>query len=631
MKSQPPSTGTAPRSFYNTTFFAVLFLIIATVVIYSPVQQCGFTNYDDEDYVTANDHVKAGITQSGIKWAFTTGFASNWHPLTWLSHMFDVQCFGLNPAGHHWMNVLFHTAATVFLFLALFRMTAALWPSLLVAALFGWHPMHVESVAWIAERKDVLSAFFAMLTLWLYSVYVKVSGRKAGMIYTAVLLCFGLGLMAKPMLVTLPFVLLLLDFWPLRRFETSTRTKLILEKVPLLMLSVASSVVTFIVQNSSGSVRTLAIIPLDSRIFNSLISYWRYLGKLFWPAKLAVFYPMPEWVSGWVGVLAGVTLLAISILVFVRRKNMPAVFVGWFWFVGTLVPVIGIVQVGAQAMADRYSYIPSIGIFLAVAWFGKELAKKKASWNSKIVTIAVVTVGCCVVLTAKQIPHWRSTATLFKQALAVTENNYVAHNNLGSALMQEHAMEEALQEYEKALVLKDDLFEAHYGAAVVLDKQGKRERAAEHYRAAILIRPDNAAAHDNLGSILLNLGQTEEAIRAFKDAIAADPNYAEPHYNLGVALAKIDADQSILEYSNAVRLRPDYADARNNLGVALVGQRKYESAAEQLQEVVKLRFDDAEAHFNLSFVMSKLGRTNEAKEHYETAFRLNPNLMSKKK
>jgi Tfp pilus assembly protein PilF len=620
------------RAWFGSPACLALLLAIITTLVYWPVHSFEFTNYDDQEYVTANDHIKAGLSWSGIKWAFSTGYASNWHPLTWVSHMVDVQFFGLNPAGHHGTSVLLHTLATLFLFLGLNRLTRAKWRSLFVAALFAWHPMHVESVAWIAERKDVLCGFFGMLTLWFYALYVearKLGNSKAGLTYGAVIICFTLGLLAKPMLVTFPLVLLLLDFWPLQRMDKEPWGKLVFEKVPLLLLSVTSSVVTFFVQHSAGAVRNLSVIPLDSRVFNSLIAYWRYLAKLFCPTHLAVFYPMPEWISGWLGLLAGFVIIGVSVMVFVWRKKVPALLIGWLWFLGMLVPVIGIVQVGAQSMADRYSYLPSIGVFIALVWLGEGVVRSIAlkPWA---ISGSLFVLLACVTLTEKQLPYWKDTVTLFEHALKVTPGNFVAHINLGSALMQRGQLDSALDHYEQSLLLQDDFFEAHYGAAVICEKQGKLDLAVERYRKATELRPGAAIARNNLGALLLRLGKPQEAIKELERTIQIDPNYAAAHYNLALVLANSDPEQSIGHYYEAVRLKPDYADAINNLGVALASAGKYEASAKQLLRLVQLMPVDAEAHFNLSFVLMKLGRTNESKEHHDLAFKLNPDLARKK-
>ncbi len=608
--------------------FIALLLVFITIIVYLPVRNYEFTNYDDQDYVTANQFIRGGFSWQAVKWALTSGYASNWHPMTWLSHMLDVQLFGLEPGAHHLTNVLLHAAAAFFLFFAFLKLTGALWRSAIVAALFALHPMHVESVAWIAERKDVLSALFAALTLLFYAEYVKAdSPTKRTRCFAFALAFFALGLMAKPMLVTLPCVLLLLDFWPLRRNDALPAARRVLEKVPFFALSITSSIITFIVQRSAGSVRTLDYIPLDSRILNSLIAYCRYTAKLCWPSGLTVFYPMPDYVSGWWGLVAGVSLLGLTILLFVLRKRWPELLVGWLWFIGMLVPVIGIVQVGAQSMADRYSYLPSIGFFIIIAWGGYELLYRYVS-RSLLACVASIVLVSSLYVTAQQVCYWKNTITLFERALVVTPNNFVAHVNLGSSLMQQKQLDRALKHYNEALALNADVFEAHYGAAVILESEGQLTNALEHFRAAVRIQPRHSVAHNNLGNVLLKLAETNDALTEFSAAIDADPNYAEAHYNLGVVLADIGKKESATtQYAEAVRIKPDYADAHNNLAVTLASLGKFEPAAEHLEQVLRLRPTDAEAHFNLSVVLKKLGKPEEARRHVGMAFQLDPQLM----
>ncbi|MGA3267810.1 MAG: hypothetical protein ABSE16_13415, partial [Verrucomicrobiota bacterium] len=445
-----------------------LLLALFTLLVYLPAGHDSFLVYDDNDYVTDNQAVQDGLTWGGVKWAFTTGHAGNWHPITWLSHMLDCQLFGLNPGPQHLVNVLFHTANTVLLFVLLLRLTQALWPAALVAALFAWHPLHVESVAWIAERKDVLSTFFGLLAVLAYAQAVGAEPRPAAektgaaaadvprfthhasRFHCLALLCFALGLMSKPMLVTLPFVLLLLDYWPLRRLNASTLQRLAAEKIPYFLLAAISSVVTFLVQRQSEAVISLARVSLRYRLENAPVAVGRYLLKLFWPADLAAFYPLADKISP-LAVLAAIAVLAVVTVVAWRaRRRAPYVLVGWLWFLGTLVPVIGLVQVGGAAMADRYSYIPSIGVFLAVAFGVRAAAQRWQIPRFAVPAAAMVILAGCLVATAHQLRFWRDSDTLFRHALAVTTNNDVAHVNLGVTLDQEGRYEEALAEYYAA-------------------------------------------------------------------------------------------------------------------------------------------------------------------------------------
>jgi len=531
-----------------------MFLIVATASVYGKVLSNDFVYYDDNVYVTENYHVQAGLSAEGLVWAFTSFHASNWHPLTWLSHMVDCELYGVKPKGHHLTNLLFHIVNSLLLFLLLSRVTGTLWRSAFVAALFALHPLHVESVAWIAERKDVMSTLFLMLTMLAYVRYVERPGLVR---YVLVLLSFALGLMAKPMLVTLPFVLLLMDYWPLRRFrfqesgddskpkrDESPNTgfqgfpihRLALEKVPLLVVSAASSVVTFLAQQSGGSVVALVSFPLKARVANALVSYAGYIGKMILPHKLAVLYPHPEAVPTWKTIGACVLLLCLSGLAIRAGRRRPYLPVGWLWFLGTLVPVIGLVQVGSQAMADRYTYVPLIGLFIIVAWGVPDLLK---GWSCRRIVLTVST-GMLLLgfmlYTPTQVSNWKNSTALFKHALHVNPNNYVAHNNLGNALAE----------------------------------QGKLDRAISHYSKALRIKPDYAKAHNNLGSALAKQGKLEEAIYYLAQALRVRPDYLEAHYNLGSALARQGKlHEAIGHFSEALRIRPDYADARRNLNIVL--------------------------------------------------------------
>ncbi|MGH7953147.1 MAG: tetratricopeptide repeat protein, partial [Limisphaerales bacterium] len=475
-------------------FFGLLLALI-TLLAFLPVARDGFVNYDDQDYVTENSVVQNGLTLAGIKWAFTTFHASNWHPLTWLSLMLDDQLFGLNAGAFHFVNALFHAANTVLLFLLLLRLTTprseikngisprqnSLWPCAFVAALFAWHPLHIESVAWISERKDVLSAFFALLTLLSYARYAQSRSKienqksKAGSAnstrdYFLALIFFALSLMSKPMFVTLPFVMLLLDFWPLRRisnsgFQISNVLRLIAEKIPFFLLTAISCVVTYFAQSHPGenAVASLQLVPLHYRILNTLISYARYLLKLFWPAHLAVIYPLLEnlrWMIE-MAIVAAIILAAISWIFWRTRRRFPYLLVGWLWFLGTLVPVIGLVQVGGAALADRYTYFPAIGIFIAVAFGARDLAIRFQFPKFILPAAAILISGACLIVTEDQLRYWRDSETLFRHALAVTKNNDIAHLDLGAALELEGKKNEALVEYHAAEKIAPERYQIH--------------------------------------------------------------------------------------------------------------------------------------------------------------------------
>jgi len=577
-----------------------LLLALITLLVYLPVARDAFVNYDDQDYVTENSIVQKGLTWAGIAWAFTTGHASNWHPITWLSLMTDfslsqkigfwLSCFGyeapnLDASVCHSTNLLFHTANTVLLFLLLLRLTGALWPGAFVAALFAWHPLHVESVAWISERKDVLSTFFALLTLLAYVRYAqsrsRVEGRESkantpvpalgsrrrALDYALALFFFALGLMSKPMLVTLPFVMLLLDYWPLQRLSTfnpqsSTCRRLALEKWPFFLLAAVSCVVTFLVQSqrSGAAVASLELVPLHYRVCNALVSYGLYLLKMAWPAGLAVFYPLPEHLT-WV-VLAATTsaivLVSISGFVWRARRERPYLTVGWLWFLGTLVPVIGLVQVGGAAMADRYTYIPSIGVFIAVTFGVCDLAGRFQFPAKAVAAAAGLVLAACVMLAESQLRYWRNSETLFARALAVTTDNHVAHVNLGVALEQKGELSRALAEYRAAEQLAPELYHIHNNLGNLLDNLGHPHEALIEYRWAVLLKPGLPSLHNDAGMVLVELGRFDEAQRQFKEAVRLDPAYPWAHFQMGkLRLKQGRAAEAIDEFRAALRIDPD--------------------------------------------------------------------------
>jgi len=610
------------RRFRLPTPWIYAALLLATFAVYAQVAQFDFVNFDDPDYVVNNPHVRDGITAKGVQWAFTSGEAANWFPVTRLSHMLDVQLFGLRSGWHHLVNVLIHALAALLLFGFLNRATQARWPSALVAFLFALHPLHVESVAWVSERKDVLSAFFWFLALWAY-----VRGRK-----WLVLAAFCLGLMSKPMIVTLPFVLLLVDVWPLGRPRTAARVR---EKIPLFALSAAAAVTTYLVQRGSGAVRALDQFPLGLRIENALITYVVYIARTIWPARLAVFYPYPADVPLWQVALAGLALAAITVLVLRGSHDRPYLAVGWLWYLGTLLPVIGLVQVGAQARADRYMYVPMVGLAIMLAW-----------WKPKLVTVPAV---ACIALTWVQVGYWRSSETLFRHALDVTEANYLAHHNLGVALADDPGrLPEAIAQYQAALAIKPDYARARTDLGNALSKIGRLQEAVAQYQAALRLEPDAAIPHNNLGNALSQIpGRLPEAIAEYQAALRFEPNYAEAHNNLGSAYAQMPGrmPDAISEFETALRINPDYAQARTNLDLARALPRNETNSAEveynQAVALLKtgreaeaiphleaaLRFEPnfADAHYNLGVALSGIpGRMPEAIRHLEAALRIKP-------
>jgi Flp pilus assembly protein TadD len=593
------------KSLVLSIYFA---LAVSTLLVFWQVRNFDFINYDDSAMVYENPNIQTGITLKTIKWAFYNDYWCMWHPLTWFSHMLDWQLFGSNAGGHHLVNLIFHIANTLLLFTVLNKMTGSLWPSAFAAALFALHPMHVESVAWIAERKDVLSTLFWLLTLAAYVSYVRHRGLVR---YLLTVLLFASGLLAKPMLVTLPFVLLL-DYWPLNRLlpqtvaasrksahapdKNQTLYRIVIEKVPFFALSVISSVITFLVQRSGGAVAGINSLALNHRIANVFLSYAQYIEKMFWPSNLAVFYPFDTGsISFWQAAACALLLLGISLFVVRLGRNQRYLFLGWLWFVGTLIPVIGIVQVGLQTYADRYTYIPYIGLFIMLAWGLPQLLSK---WPQRKIVLGVSMV---IVLTAlgifanRQVSYWNNNFTLFSHAIEVTQNNYVAYNNLG----------------------------ASYG------KLGRWQDEIEACKKAVGINPDYADAHCNLGFAYGNLGRWPEAIDASKQAIKIKPDYAEAHCNLGVAYYKLGRYQeAIEEFRQAVKIRPDYADSHYNLGNAYGKLGRHQETIDAFKQAVRIKPDDAEAHCNLGVAYLEIGDKNSALAEYNILKSLNSKLAN---
>jgi protein O-mannosyl-transferase len=544
--------------------FMVLLLVLGTLAVYLPAARHEFTCYDDSVYVSENPVVQSGLTWTAIKWAFTTWHGANWHPLTWLSHMIDCQFFGLNAGMHHEINVLFHTANVVLLFHLLRRWTRALWPSAVAAALFAWHPLHVESVAWISERKDVLSTFFALLSLLAYTRFAdefKVQGPSSKLFYALALLMFALGLMAKPTVVTLPFVMLLLDYWPLQRLEDrrfgSGVPGLVLEKIPFFALSGGSCVITFLAQHHGGAVATLDKVPLHYRLENVPVAYLGYLQKLFWPSALAIPYPMLYLPMLRVAAAAAVLIL-VSMAFWWMRKRGPYWMVGWLWFLGTLVPVIGLLQVGSAAMADRYTYFPSIGIFLALA-LGVDAGVKGLHWPRQVVGwVAGAALAACLILTSFQLSYWENDISLFSHAVAVTKDNGVAHVNLGYALEKEGRKTEATVEYLFAIKLEPEMVEPHNDLAHLLDETGHPTEAMAEYREALRIKPGYIASHNNYGTLLVELGRFDEAMNHYDTAARLDPTDWHAPYLIGQALLKQGRDPEAIPYfRRALQIDPN--------------------------------------------------------------------------
>ena len=571
--------GTEPIGFSRAILVA---LVLTAVVIaaYGRVSGHPFINFDDDRYVYQNPHVTRGLTAEGIAWAFTTFHAGNWHPLTWLSHMLDIELFGLSAGRHHITNVVLHVVNTLLLFFVLFRMTGGLWRSALVAGLFALHPLHVESVAWIAERKDLLSSLFFLLTLLAYGRYVKTK-RMGDYLLTAAAL--ALGLMAKPMLVTTPFVLLLLDYWPLERLGSrrpgpsggakfwTELGQLAREKALLFVLAGMSAIVTFVAQQSSGSVARLEVIPLGSRVANSLAAYFSYLQKMVWPRGLAVMYPYGT--AGATGLEAMLGLLLIaggSAMAVWQAPKRRHLVTGWFWYLGMLVPVIGLVQVGSQSMADRYTYLPLIGPFIIVAWELGRIAERGLNYRRVVAAAgaaALVALGICTYAT---VGTWDSSITLYEHALQVAPENPKVLLNLGSELAGRGRLAEAIQYYQGSLRLLPDDPRGHAALGLALVQTGENEKAAQHLQRAISLDPGQVKARCGAGIILLRQGKTSEAAEMFVEAVRLDPDDAEARNGLGSALLmERNFTAAIEQFRAAIYLRPGFAAAEQNLRIAL--------------------------------------------------------------
>jgi Tfp pilus assembly protein PilF len=614
----PASLGCKLARVFSHPLCLSLLLAVVTLAVYWRALSCEFIDYDDPDYFSNNPHVLAGLNGSGIRWAFTTYSSANWHPLTWLSLMLDATLFGTGPAGPHLTNVLLHTANAFLLFLVLWRLTMKVWPGAAVAALFALHPLHVESVAWVAERKDVLSGFFFLLTLLAWVRYVR--GEKTSNIqhptsnaqwsYWLAVFFFALGLMSKPMLVTLPLVLLLLDFWPIQRlvlhshggggFNRSTIPRLLFEKLPFFLLSAVSCVITFIAQHQGGAVVGLTRLSVSLRVENAFISYARYLGKTFWPAALANPYPHPEfwlanpppgfWSAGLVGfsvaLFAGLSVAAVWCW-----RKFPFVTVGWLWYVGTLVPVIGLVQVGTQSMADRYTYLPLIGVFIIVSWGVAELQARWRLSRRGIACLAAVLLVACAARARNQIGFWQNDGELFFHALTVTRNNYVACVNLGTWF----------------------------------SKNGQIEETLRCYYMALKMNPSDPSVLYDVGNAFAKIGYWDEAIGQYRRALQTTPNEADILNNLGLALsATKQYSEAVTNFEAALKLKPDLAGAHNNFATVLYIEHRYTEAAQHYREAIRLTPHDSRIHVNLGDTLVRLGQPAEAAKAYQTALQLNP-------
>ena len=601
MSSEMTDTGVG-QGRAETKLLICIVVVAATLVAYEPVRHNEFVNYDDPAFITSNSHVRDGLSWEGVKWAFGGAHVDYWRPLTWLSHMADCQLYGLNAAGHHAMSVIIHIVTSLLLFYLFQRMTGAMWRSGFVAAAFALHPVHVEAVAWAAERKDVLGGLFWVLTMLAYMQYVDRPGIRR---YLSVVALFAMAIMSKPMVVTLPFVLLLLDYWPLERFrwrrssnradhQTIWAGRLVLEKMPLLLMSAGLAVMTVVAQADIGAVSAVELVPVSYRIGNMFVSYVAYIGQTIWPIGLAVIYPLNPMDRAAVAPapLFAVMLAAATIgaLYIGRRRRYVAV--GWLWYIGTLVPVIGLVQVGPQAMADRYMYIPMVGLLIIASWGVGDLASGRRWKQAVVAVMGTAAVFAMVVLARIQVTYWRNSVTLFEHALKAVGSNPLAEDSYGNALF----------------------------------KAGRADEAVVHLSRAVEMSPTFFDARNNLGKVFLQQGKADEAIACFEELIERGHDPADVYYDLGVALGMQGRyDQAVRCFDNVLEREPDYPSARKRIGSALLGAGKPAEAVSYLERALEATGDDAEVYMNLGVAHARCGRPEPAKENWARAIHIEPN------
>ncbi len=605
-----------------------LFLVAATAVVYVQTLWFDFISLDDYHYVTQNLLVQSGLGADSVARTFTSSYMSNWHPLTWMSLMLDYEIFGLNPGGYHLTNTLFHMANSVLLFIVFNRMTRALWPSAFIAAVFALHPLHVESVAWIAERKDVLSTFFWILTMWAYAVYAEKPSVKR---YAPVMVLLWLGLMSKAMLVTLPCVLLLMDLWPLGRIKNLDSIKrpgglkilrnLVIEKIPLFVLIIISSYVTFIAQQKGGATTSLDLLPVWARLSNAFTAYMLYIWKTLYPTGLAIFYPYSEdTLIIWRAVAGVLIVLITSIAVVWQLRRRPYLSVGWFWFVGTLVPVIGIVQVGLQSMADRYMYVPMIGLTIMVAWGAREFFHACNINHRTAAAVAGMIVAALIAMSFVQTSYWRSNIALYSHAITVTQDNYFIYKSLGDAFADEGDNKKAIENYMEAIRITPYFAGSYRGLGMLLMEEGKLDEASHYISKAANMTPGHTDAHLSMAVLLSEQGRYKEAEEKFKLTVDLNPYVPDLYVELGITLAEQGKyEEAIAQYKRTLSLAPDNADAYNNLGVAYYRQGRIDLAIESLKTAIKHNDALSDAHYNLGIAYGDKGETALAYEEMQKA------------
>jgi len=640
IKIKPSDTRILPFLDKHRRVLVCVLLVAVTLVVYWPVQDYDFIVLDDNLYIYENRYIQNGFSFDSLKWAFINTIAGMWIPVTWISFMVDSQLWGLSPGGLHIVNLFFHLANIAFLFFLLEKLTGDFWPSAFVATLFALHPIHVESVAWITERKDVLSAFFFFLTIGGYSRYVNQPGVIR---YFITFLFFAMGLMAKPMLVTLPFVLLLLDYWPLERFKFgqiihhSNRSKtyhffyLVFEKIPFLIFTVLVSVLTYLGTKGVGGIASLESLPVDVRVTNALAYYLKYIGKLLYPANLSVLYPHPNTAS-WFSIVGTSGLLLGMTWVFIRKaRTYPFSIVGWLWYLGMLFPVIGLVHAGTQGMADRFAYLPFIGLYIAIAWSVPALSAGLSHRKTGIAVLSAIVLSIFITTTWHQVHLWENSISLFRHTLKHTDNNYLIHNNLGTVLQEQGNIDDAIKHYREALRIQKDYVSAYDNLGMALLEQGNIDEAIEHFQEALRIEPDFEKAHNSLGIALQKQGNIGDAIEHYREALRIKPDYVKAHNNLGITLQKQgNIDEAIEHFQEALRIEPDFEKAHYNLGLALQKQGNIDDAIEHYREVLRIKPDYVLAHNNLGIAFYYKGDVAMAIRHFEKAIEINPNYFDAK-
>ena len=642
-----PAGVSVEKSKKRVVLVICVLLALAVFAVFGQTVRYEFVNLDDDLYVYQNPVVVKGLTFQGISYVFTHQMCDFYHPLTMLSLMLDNQIYGLNAGGYHLTNVLLHAATTVLLFLVLRRITGthtdknagvaatqagALWPSAFVTAMFAIHPLRVESVAWVTERKDVLSGLFFVLTLWAYVRYTRISFSLVR--YLMVVFLFALGLLSKPSLVTLPFLLLLLDYWPLARMEPAAPRfasivlrPLIIEKIPLFALSGASCVTTLLTQQHL--LATVGDLPLLPRLGYAAVSYVVYLGQMFYPGGLAVIYPFPQKGLPLPEIVLSLALMAgISAGALALRRRHPYLVVGWLWYLGMLVPMIGLVHAGTVARADRFTYLAQIGVYIMLAWWVKDLAVSRRYDRRILGAGALSVIAVLMVCAWKQTSFWRTSESLWLHALACTSGNYVAHNNLGNALLQKGSVDEAIAHFQQALQIKPDYAKARFNFGNALLLKGSVDEAIAHYQIALQINPGYAEAHNNLGTALFQKGKVDEAITHFQQALQINPNDAEVHNNLGNALLqKGSVGEAIIHFQKALQINPGYAEACFNFGNALLQTGKVDEAIAHYQMALQIKPDYAKARNNLGYALFQKGQVDEAINQFQKALGIRPGLV----